>query len=222
VVLRGRRVVAALAFALALVAGMAACGDDDDDAAESTATTASAAGSGSATTAAAGDADADTDTTAAGDADAADDDDDDDAAADDGTATSAASAATTSAGGGSSGGGAGDRCPLTAEEVGDVIGVEVAEEGGACLFYPTNGKLVPSALYVQQVAFACREDIRSEVGYEEAVDGFGVDAYVQEGGSSTTTLLVCTDPPFEVTVEGVDEGESREMAEELVRYLLAG
>jgi hypothetical protein len=209
--LGGRRATTALVVALALATGLAACGDDDDDAAEPAATTASAA-SGSETTRA---------SEGSGDTEDTEEKEETGAATD--TTTAAPAGSATTAAGGSASGGARERCPLTAEQVGDVLGVEVAEEGGACLFFPTNGKLVPSALYVQQVAFACRDDVRSEVGYDEPFEGLGVDAYVQAGTADGTMLLVCTEPPFEVSVDqGVDDAAARAQVEELARLVLDG
>jgi len=91
-----------------------------------------------------------------------------------------------------------DNCPLTAAEVGDAVGVAVQQDATTCMFEPQPGK-EPRVLYVRQVSFACSESVVKDPSFKlEPYDGLGVQAFASpEGGN----LLVCTNPPFEITVD---------------------
>jgi hypothetical protein len=212
--LGGRRI--SIALALSLATALAACGDDDDDTAGPVATTVGATG---ATTASSPGEGGSTDATTANPAD----DDGTTATSADDEGAEAAATTTAASAGGSAGGGARERCPLTLEQIAGVLGVEVEEEGGACLFFPVTGGLEPRALYVQQTPIVCDESVRSELGYDEELDGLGVEAYVAPKGTVGAVVLVCTDPPFEVNVDHPsDPAVARTQAEELARLVLAG
>jgi len=90
-----------------------------------------------------------------------------------------------------------DACPLTATEVGDVLGIAVQQDAATCMFEPEPGK-EPNVVYVRQVSFACSNAVVNDPSFElEPYDGLDVQAYISpEGGD----LLVCTNPPFEITV----------------------
>lgn len=90
-----------------------------------------------------------------------------------------------------------DTCPLTAAEVGDAVGVPVQQDATICMFEPEPGK-EPSVMYVRQVPFACSDSVVKDPSFTlEPYDSLGVQAYVSPVGGD---LLVCTDPPFEITV----------------------
>lgn len=153
--------------------------------------------------------------------------------ADDGAGNADAASA---AGGGSGAAPAGprDACPLTAEEVGEVVGVAVQQDAGICMFEPEPGT-EPRVLYVRQVSFACSDTVVNDSSFAmEPYDGLGIRAYANAAGND---LLVCTNPPFEITVDitpSLDDmvadpgaasaaarASERAAAEELARLILA-
>lgn len=139
-----------------------------------------------------------------------------------------------SAGQGGAPAGPQDACPLTAAEVGEVVGVAVRKEATLCMFEPEPGS-TPSVLYVRQVSFACSDAVVKDPSFElEPYDGLEVQAYASPVGGD---LLVCTNPPFEITVDitpSLDDivadsdaasaaarASERAAAEELARLILA-
>jgi hypothetical protein len=91
-----------------------------------------------------------------------------------------------------------DNCPLTAAEVGDAVGVAVQQDATICMFEPQPGT-EPRVLYVRQVSFACSESVVKDPSFTlQPYDGLGVQAFASSEGGD---LLVCTNPPFEITVE---------------------
>ncbi len=90
-----------------------------------------------------------------------------------------------------------DRCPLTAKEVSDVLGIAVQVDTATCMFEPKPG-IEPRVLYVSQASFVCSDAVVKDPSFTlEPHDGLGVQAYASaEGGE----LLVCTDPPFGIKV----------------------
>jgi hypothetical protein len=142
---------------------------------------------------------------------------------DDTSATASTEAADSSAPDDSegSGGASDDRCPLTEDEVSEVLAATVVDEG-ACTFFPPED-LLPSAGFVLQLAFACDGDFPAEVGYEEPLEGLGVDAYVQRETVFGTQILVCEDRPFEVYADMPGDSEADfAAAEQLARLVLEG
>lgn len=127
-----------------------------------------------------------------------------------------------------------DSCPLTAAEVGDVVGVAVQQDATTCMFEPEPGK-EPRVLYVRQVSFACSDTVVNDASFSlEPYDGLGVRAYASPAGGD---LLVCTNPPFELTVDitpdladivadanaasAAARASERAAAEQLARLILA-
>jgi hypothetical protein len=98
-----------------------------------------------------------------------------------------------------------DSCPLTASEVGEVLGIAVQQDATTCMFEPEPGK-EPTVLYVRQVSFACSEAVVKDPEFTlEPYGGLGVQAYASpEGGD----LMVCTNPPFEITVDITPERDA--------------
>lgn len=90
-----------------------------------------------------------------------------------------------------------DRCPLTAKEVSDVLGVAVQVDTVTCMFEPKPG-IEPRVVFVRQGSFVCSDAVVKDPSFSlEPYDGLGVQAYASpEGGE----LLVCTDPPFGIKV----------------------
>ena len=112
-------------------------------------------------------------------------------------------------------------CPLTAEQVSEVLGAPVEE--AACTFFPPAdaASAAPNANIIRQVAFACEEEARAEVGYEEPLDGFDVDAYVKRETVYGDQILVCVDPPLEIWVDMLEDHEGAvAAAEELARLVI--
>lgn len=92
----------------------------------------------------------------------------------------------------------GSTCPLTAAEVSDVLGVAVQQDTAICMFEPQPGT-EPRVLYVRQVSFACSDAVVNDPSFDLApYDGLGIRAFASPGGGD---LLVCTNPPFEITVD---------------------
>jgi hypothetical protein len=89
-------------------------------------------------------------------------------------------------------------CPLSAAEVSEVLGVEVQLEETVCMFEPEPGKN-PTVTYVRQVSFACSDAVVNDPDFDmQPFDGLGTKAYASASGND---LLVCTNPPFEITVD---------------------
>ena len=156
----------------------------------------------------------------------------------DGATTGEGSAATTAAGGGDSpaatssdaSAGPSSACPLSVEQVSEVLGVSMEKEADVCMFSGPSRSLI----YVQQVPFACSDAVVRDPSFEmEPYDGLDVTAYTSTVG---TELLVCTEPPFAMTVDitpSLDDlvadataasaaaaTSEREAAEELARLVL--
>lgn len=91
-----------------------------------------------------------------------------------------------------------DSCPFTAAEVSEVLGVAVQQDQSVCIFEPEPGKN-PTVLYVRQVAFACSNAVITDPEFDmQPHEGLGIKAYASASGNH---LLVCTNPPFEITVD---------------------
>lgn len=91
-----------------------------------------------------------------------------------------------------------DNCPLTAAEVGDVLGVAVQQDALSCMFEPSPGK-EPRVLYVRQVSIACSDAVVNDASFSlQPYAGLSVPAYASPVGGD---VLVCTNPPFEITVD---------------------
>lgn len=117
---------------------------------------------------------------------------------DDRAGNAGATTAGSGAGTGNAPPGAQEKCPLTASEVGDAVGVAVEQDATLCMFEPEPGK-EPRVLYVRQVAFACSDAVVKDPSFElEPYDGLEVPAFASATGGD---LLVCTNPPFEITVD---------------------
>ena len=127
-----------------------------------------------------------------------------------------------------------DNCPLSAAEVGEVVGVAVEQDATTCMFWPRAG-MEPRVLYVRQVSFACSDAVVHDSSFAmEPYDGLGIRAYASPTGGD---LLVCTSPPFEITVDitpdlddivadaeaasAAARASERAAAEELARLILA-
>ncbi|MFN2420350.1 MAG: hypothetical protein ABR527_03070 [Gemmatimonadota bacterium] len=118
-----------------------------------------------------------------------------------------------------------DRCPLSAEQVSEVLGQDMTVDEASCSFYPADeSAILPNASFNVQLSLACSEDGLSGMDYEQPVGGIGDAAYVQRGRADGTWLLVCAgDSPFELRVDsGSGDDASQAAAEELARRVLAG
>ena len=112
------------------------------------------------------------------------------------------------------------RCPITAAQASSAVGTQLVAQG-SCTFFPANGDVWPSVIFVRQVAFACSGSIPSEVGYTERLDGLGVKAYVQRDAGAS--ILVCDKLPFEITIDIVgDSAASLAAAQQLAALVLKG
>jgi hypothetical protein len=112
------------------------------------------------------------------------------------------------------------RCPLTAEQVGEVLGATVERDGDACTFYPPEA-FSPRALFIP-LRGAC-EDLRMSDPRLESFQGLGVEAYAYSAPGVPSRILVCGDAPFDISAEIPDEEERSVTAvEELARLALEG
>lgn len=115
-------------------------------------------------------------------------------------------------------------CPLSAEQVGDVLGVAVEKDESTCTYVPGgNVGSVPSAGFIPQLAELCDGDFVSQSGYSEPVNGLGVDAYLKTGGGATAEIWVCAADAFLVFVDTGDSNAAgaASAAEELAKAALA-
>jgi hypothetical protein len=113
------------------------------------------------------------------------------------------------------------RCPLTVEQVSTAVGTQL-EDKGACTFFAVNDAW-PNVIFVRQVSFACDANIRSETGYTERLGGLGTTAYVQRETAEGPTILVCTKPPFEISVDiPTDQAAAFTAAQTLASQVLKG
>lgn len=128
-----------------------------------------------------------------------------------------------------------DNCPLTAAQVGEVIGVAVQQDTTTCMFEPQPG-IEPRVLYVRQVSFACSDAVVNDPSFTQVpYDGLGVRAFASPDRGN---LLVCTNPPFQITVDitpdldaivadseaasAAARASERAAAEQLARLILGG
>ena len=136
------------------------------------------------------------------------------------TTTTNALGSSTTAGGSNSA--ANDRCPLTAEQVSTALGATVDKDEAACTFYPKDDySNTPNASFNLQLDLACDSGGPAEAGYNQKLDGLGVDGYVQPDTAVGTMILACAKPPFEVTVDkGSDSAGELEAAKQLAKKVL--
>ena len=116
------------------------------------------------------------------------------------------------------------RCPLTEEQVSSAIGTPLVLDQASCTFFPSDDAF-PNVTFVRQVSFACSGTIPSEAGFNEELDGLGVKAYVQRDAEAggTSTILVCDEAPFEISVDIVgDAARAFAVAQDLASQVLAG
>ena len=117
-----------------------------------------------------------------------------------------------------------DRCPLSTEQVSEVLGQEMTIDEASCSFFPADeSSLLPNAGFNLQMELACNEEGLAAMEYEQPVSGIGDAAYVQSGRADGTWLLVCAgDSPFELRVDsGSGDDAAQTAAEELARLVLA-
>lgn len=119
-----------------------------------------------------------------------------------------------------SSGDGGDPCPLTVEQVSEAVGATVELSEGVCLFqHPED--INPSVTFVRQVPFACGDAVVSDPEFGmEPYDGLSVDAYASAPDLSVGTILVCTDPPFEIQVDLTASSGELDIAAELAELVL--
>ena len=120
----------------------------------------------------------------------------------------------------SGGGGSADRCPLTAEQVGEAVGTEMEDESSSCTFFPT-GDFDASVVFVRTSPIQCSEEGLEASRLSESFDGLGVEAYTSGSDDSSPNILVCTDTPFDISVSiGTDRAAALAAAEQLARIVL--
>ncbi len=123
--------------------------------------------------------------------------------------------------GGDGGGGGPFGCPLSAKQVGEVLGVAVDKDDAACSYSPSDGSSSPFVLFISLTPEACAEEWATGNGYVEWANTFDVNAYLRTDGASKAGLLVCSDAPFEVAVDAVGGEEfSTTAAERLAAIAL--
>jgi hypothetical protein len=116
-----------------------------------------------------------------------------------------------------------NRCPLTAEQVSAAVGSPVKGPDSSCGFFPADDtKIIPHALFVQQVAIACSGTLPAEIGYTDKIDGLGHTAYVADMADGSHVLVCRGNTPFEISVDLADASKARAAAMTLARQVLAG
>ena len=116
-----------------------------------------------------------------------------------------------------------NRCPLTAEQVTAAAGSPVKGPDSSCGFFPVDEtKILPHALFVQQVAFACNGTMPAEIGYKEKIEGLGFTTYVADMADGSHILVCRGNTPFEISVDLADANKARAAATALARQVLAG
>jgi hypothetical protein len=124
---------------------------------------------------------------------------------------------------GDDGGGDGEfDCPLTAEEVGELLGADVEKDEATCSYAPGgNVGSVPSASFIAQLPEPCTEDFLAQQGFTERLDLLDEEAYLKASGDSRAEAWVCGDRSFSVSVDlGPDSGGGAAAAETLAMMAL--
>lgn len=112
-----------------------------------------------------------------------------------------------------SGTGLGFDCPLSAEQVGEILGASVEKDEPSCSYAPGgNVGSVPAAGFIGQLAELCEGDFITENGYTEPVEGLGVDAYLRTDGAATAEIWVCADDAFLLYVDTGDSNTDAAVA----------
>lgn len=107
--------------------------------------------------------------------------------------------------GGDSGTGLGFDCPLSAERVGEILGLSVEKDESTYTYAPSgNVDGVPAAGFIAQLAELCDGDFITQNGFTGSVEGLGVDAYLKTGGGATAQIWVCAEDAFTVVVDTGD------------------
>jgi hypothetical protein len=112
------------------------------------------------------------------------------------------------------------RCPLTAEQVGEVLGTEVVADEGSCSFFPMGGAL-PNASHNPQSTVALLEETRAEYGYEESVADLGDEAYLARLADGTWLLVHAGELIFEIRVDTGSAPDELAAARQLAGIVLA-
>jgi hypothetical protein len=124
--------------------------------------------------------------------------------------------------GGDDGSGLEFSCPLTDEQVSEILGADVERNNEETCFYSPGGVSgIPSAGFLGQPF--CDDEFPEVLGYTESLDGLGVDAYLRTDGAATAEILVCADAAFVVFVDTgtlSEDPAAVAAAEELARAAL--
>jgi hypothetical protein len=110
-------------------------------------------------------------------------------------------------------------CPLSADQVSEVLGTEVVKDG--CSFFPTDG-VVPNASHNPQSSIALMDETRADYGYNESVPGLGDEAYTSRLADGTWVLVHAGDIIFEIRVDMGSEAEELAAARGLAEQVLSG
>ena len=113
-------------------------------------------------------------------------------------------------------------CPLSAEQVGAILGTTVERDDSTCTYGPASGGL-PAAGFLAQLPELCADGFPEQAGYTEPVAGLGVDAFLKVGGAATAEIWVCSPGAFTVYVDTGDSepATGTAYAEELARAAVA-
>ena len=113
-----------------------------------------------------------------------------------------------------------DTCPLTAQQVSDVLGKEVVADAG-CSFFPTDDVL-PNASYNRQFDVAMSDEGLAQNDYEksDAVAGVGDEAYSRDGADGVWLLVRAGNRYFEVRVDSADAAADLAAAKKLAALVL--
>lgn len=120
---------------------------------------------------------------------------------------------------------AGNRCPLTVEQVTAITGTPMTLTG-ACTFFPANGRDIPHVFYVLQNPMVCTSIKPGDLGFTETVAALPARAAYVRDQIDGAHVLVCPNGnarAFDIVVEiKNDKPRNREAAIALAKQLLAG
>jgi len=119
---------------------------------------------------------------------------------------------------------AGNRCPLTVEQVAAITGTPMTLTG-ACTFFPANDRDIPHVFYVLQNSMVCTSIKPSDLGFTETVAALPAQtAYVRDQIDGSHVLVCPKDGrAFDIVVDiKNDKPNNRAAAIALAKQVLAG
>ena len=118
---------------------------------------------------------------------------------------------------------AGNRCPLTVEQVAAITGAPMTLTAGGCTFFPANGRDIPHVFYVLQNPMVCTSIKPSDIGFTETVAALPARAAFVRDQIDGSHVLVCPNDDaraFDIVVDiRNDKPQNREAAITLAKHV---